>query len=83
MTAWTMHRLTVGTKLTSMNARIEATENLMKLNGTKGATFEWHLIPATNPMVTLEADEFCDDTDLVTNLVTKKTAHIKRAFDSS
>jgi hypothetical protein len=83
MTAWTMHRLTVGTKLTSMNARIEATENLMKLNGTKGATFEWHLIPATNPMVTLEADEFCDDTDLVTNLVTKQKARIKRAFDSS
>jgi hypothetical protein len=56
---------TVGTKLTSMNARIEATENLMKLNGTKGATFEWHLI-STNPMVKLEADDFCDDTDLVT-----------------
>jgi hypothetical protein len=79
MTAWTMHRLTVGTKLTSMNARIEATENLMKLNGTKGATFKWHLIPATNPMVKLEADELCDDTDLVT----KQKARIKRAFDSS
>ncbi|OLP07813.1 hypothetical protein BLL52_0909 [Rhodoferax antarcticus ANT.BR] len=37
-------------------------------------------MPATNPMVKLEADEFCDDTDLVTNLVTKQKARLERAY---
>ena len=77
------HRLAVGTKLTSMNACIGATKNLMKSRRINVATFAWRLLPATNPMVTLEADEFCDDTDLVTNLVTKLKARIKRASDSS
>jgi hypothetical protein len=74
------HRLTVlGTKFSAMNARIGAPENLMKPKGIKGATFEWNLMPATNPMVKVSPEEFCDDTDLVTNLVTKQKARIKRA----
>ncbi|APW47993.1 hypothetical protein [Rhodoferax antarcticus] len=63
-----------------MNACIDAMENRTKLKGTKGTTFERHPMPATNPMVKLEADEFCDDTDLVTNLVTKQKARLERAY---
>lgn len=35
---------------------------------------------ATNPMVKVCPEEFCDDTDLVTNLVTKQKARLKQAF---
>lgn len=51
----------------------------MKLKMINVATFVWRLLPATNPMVKVRPEEFCDDTDLVTNLVTKQKARIKRA----
>lgn len=47
----------------------------MKLKMINGAPFVWRLLPATNPMVKVRPEEFCDDTDLVT----KQKARIKRA----
>ena len=38
---------------------------------------------ASYPMVDLKSNKFCDDTDLVTNLDTKRNAHIKWAFATS
>jgi hypothetical protein len=44
---------------------------------------KWRAIPDTDPKVDLRFNQFCDDTDLVTNLVTKQKARVKRASDSS
>ena len=38
---------------------------------------------ASYPMVDLKSNKFCDDTDLVTKLDTKRNAHIKWAFATS